>query len=164
MLTGRGLQAKAAATLAPASLDADVRLIGDVLSLKAKLQQPSFSPVEVAGNLPLPLKQVVQNKQIDPLSPVQLSIRLPKTSMAVLTRLVPAIRYLEGTAAISVDVAGTVGKPLFNGSALIDLPAIRFTARNHALHQRFPRRPPVCRATGLPFASSAGTSPAARWG
>ena len=125
IVAGRGLQAKAAATLAPATLDADFTLLGTQLSLKARLAQASFSPVEIAGTIPLPLKQILHDRRVDPQSPVQLSVRVPRSSVSVITRFVPAIRYIQGTAEASVDIAGTIAKPLLSGNALLDLPAIR---------------------------------------
>ena len=125
LITGRGLQAKAAATLAPATLDADFTLLGSQLSLKARVAQPSFSPVEIAGTVPLPLKQILHDRKVDPQSPVQLSVRIPSSSLAAVTRIVPAVRYIQGTAQASVDVAGTIGKPVLSGNALLDLPAVR---------------------------------------
>ena len=125
IVTGSGLQAKAAATLAPAALNADFTLLGTQLSLKARIAQPSISPVDIAGTIPLPLKQVLREGRPDPQSPVQLSIRVPQSSLAVVTRIVPAIRYIQGTAEASVDIAGTIAKPVLSGAALLDLPAIR---------------------------------------
>jgi hypothetical protein len=125
IFAGRGLQAKAVATLAPASLDADFTLLGAQLSLKARVNQPSFSPVDIAGTVPLPLKQILHEGRIDPQSPVQLSVRVPRSSLSIVSRLAPAIRYIQGTVAASVDVAGTIAKPLLSGAALLDLPAVR---------------------------------------
>jgi hypothetical protein len=124
-LIGRALQVKSAATLAPASLDADFSLLNNQLSLKARLAQASFSPVEIAGIVPLPLKQILHDRKIDQQSPVQLSVRMPRSSLTVITRFVPAVRYIQGTAEVSVDIGGTFAKPLLSGSALVDLPAIR---------------------------------------
>jgi hypothetical protein len=125
IVAGRGLQAKAAAALAPATLDADCTLLGSQLSLKARLAQPSFSPVEVAGTIPFSLKQILHNHQIDPNSPVQLSVRVPSSSLGVIPRIVPAARYVQGTAQASVDIAGTIAKPALNGSAQLDVAAVR---------------------------------------
>ena len=127
VITGRNLKTKAAASLAPATLDAGFTLLGTQLSLKARVTQPDISPVEIAGTIPLPLQQLIQQRQVDPQSPIQLSVRVPKTSVTVVTRFVPAIRYLQGDAEASIDVAGTIGKPQVTGNTLIDLPAIRFT-------------------------------------
>ena len=127
IVAGRGLQAKAASSLAPATLDADFTLLGARLSLKARIAQPSFSPVDIAGTIPLPLKQVLREGRPDPQSPVQLSVRVPRSSLAAVTRIVPAIRFIQGTAEASVDIAGTIAKPLLSGAALVDLPAIRLT-------------------------------------
>jgi hypothetical protein len=125
IVAGRGLRAKAAASLAPATLDADVTLLGPALSLKARLAQASFSPVEIAGTVPLPLKEILHNRKVDPQSPVQLSIRVPQSSVSVITRFVPAIRTIQGTVQVAIDVGGTLGKPSLSGAALADLPSIR---------------------------------------
>ena len=127
ILAGRGLQAKAAATLPPATLDADFTLLGSQLSLKARVADPSFSPVEIAGTIPFPLRQILHDRTVDPQSPVQLSVRVPRSSLAVVTRLVPAVRFIQGNAEASVDIAGTIAKPLLSGAVLIDLPAVRLT-------------------------------------
>ena len=126
-VAGRNLVARAANTLAPATFDADFALLGPSLSLKARMAQPSISPVEIAGTVPFPLKQILHSRQVDPNSPVQLSIRVPPTSLTFLTRLVPAVRYIQGNAQAAIDVAGTIRKPTLNGNASVDLPAIRFT-------------------------------------
>lgn len=126
-IAARGIQAKAAAKLAPANAEADLRLVADQLSLKARIQQPAIQPVEIAGTLPLPVKQIIEEKKIDENSPVQLSIRLPRSSVAFLTQVVPALRFAQGTVAVNVDVGGTIAQPTFTGSTLIDMPAIRFT-------------------------------------
>lgn len=127
IVTGRGLQAKAAATLAPATLDADFTLLGNELSLKARVAPPSISPVDIAGTIPFPLKEVLRNGRPDPQSPVQLSVRVPSSSLAFITRLVPAVRFVQGTAGATVDVAGTVAKPTLSGSVLVDMPALRLS-------------------------------------
>jgi len=127
MVTGRGLKAKAAAALAPAALDADFTLLGTQLSLKARVTQPSIAPVEIAGTVPMPLKRVIQEGKPDPQSPVQLSVRVPRSSLSMVTRLVPAVRFVQGTAEASVDIAGTIAKPLLSGAALVDLPALRLS-------------------------------------
>ena len=125
-VAARGLQAKAAAKLAPANAEVDLHLITDQLSLKARIQQPAISPIEIAGTLPLPVKQIVQQKKINEDSPVQLSVRLPRSSVGFLSQVVPAIRFAEGTVGMDVDVAGTIAQPVFSGSTLIEMPAIRF--------------------------------------
>ncbi len=121
------LQAKAAASLAPTNINFDARLVQDQLSLKGRIDQPAIKSIEIAGTLPLPVRQIIEQKKIDQNSPVQLSVRLPQSSVAFLTKVTPAIRYVEGTASVNVDVAGTIAHPDFAGSALLNLPAIRFT-------------------------------------
>jgi hypothetical protein len=125
-VTGRNLKSKAAASVPPATFDAAFALLGQELSLKARLAEPAFSTVDIAGTIPLPLKQILhQGGRLDPQSPVQLSVRVPRGPLTVLTRIVPAIRFIQGTAEASVDVAGTVSKPQLSGAAILDLAAVR---------------------------------------
>lgn len=128
LLAARGIRAKAAPKLAPANADFDFHLISDALALKGRILQPGISPVEIAGTLPLPLRQIVREKKVDENSPVQLSVRLSRSPVAFLSQVVPAIRFAEGTVGVNVDVAGTIAQPAFSGSALLEMPAIRFTS------------------------------------
>jgi len=123
--SARNLQAKAAPKLAPTTVDLDARLVADELSLKGKVQQPAINPIEIAGTLPLPFDQIVKQRKIDENSPVQLSVRLPRSSVAFVSQVTPAVRYIEGSASVSADIAGTIAQPEFSGSALLDLPAVR---------------------------------------
>ena len=93
--------------------------------------------------------------------PSSFSMRMPRSSLTVITRFVPAVRYIQGTAEASVDVAGTIAKPVLSGAALLDLPAIRLAD---------PDMPPsaasaaifVFRAISSPSGNSAAIFPAAR--
>jgi autotransporter translocation and assembly factor TamB len=127
VVTGRNLKANAAAELAPAALDADFTLLGSQLSLKARLAQASVSPVEIAGTVPLPLAAILHDHKVNMQSPVQLSVRVPRSSLGVITRLAPAVRFVQGTAEVSVDVAGTIAKPVLSGAAVVDMPAMRLS-------------------------------------
>ena len=47
--------------------------------------------------------------------------------MSFVSKFVPAVRYVEGDAAVDFKVAGTLEKPVFSGDASLNLPAVRFT-------------------------------------
>ena len=129
-LQARDLQAKAAAKLAPATLDLDINLKDDRLALNGVVRQAKISPLEVKGSLPLPVKKLLQEKKIDEQSPVQLSIKLARTPAAFISDIVPAIRFAQGDISLDANVGGTLAKPAMSGSALLDIPAIRFLAQN----------------------------------
>ncbi len=126
----RDLQAKAAAKLAPATFDMDLNLKDDRLALNGVLRQAKISPLEIKGSIPLPVKKLVQDKKIDEQSPVQLSVKLARTPAAFISDIVPAIRFAQGDVSLDVNVGGTLAKPAMSGSALLDIPAIRFLAQN----------------------------------
>ncbi len=127
---GRGLQAKAAAKLAPATLDLTLALKSDRLTLNGTLRQPKISPLIVAGSLPFPVKKLLKDKKIDEQSPVQLSVKLEQSSVGFVSDLVPALRFVDGHMSIDAGVGGTLAHPTLTGAVLLDLPAIRFLEQN----------------------------------
>ena len=127
---GRNLQAKAAAKLGPATLNLTLDLKNDQLTLNGTLQQPKINSLQVKGSLPFPVQRLLRDKKIDEQSPVQLSVRLPQSSVGFISDLVPTIRFAQGTVAIDAGVSGTLAHPVMSGSALLDLPAIRFLQQN----------------------------------
>jgi len=129
-LQGRGLQAKAAAKLAPATLDLTLGLKDDKLALNGTLQQAKISPLQVTGSLPFPVLKLLKDRKIDEQSPIQLSVRLPQSSVGFISDLVPAIRFADGHMSIDAGVSGTLAHPEMSGAALLDLSAIRFLQQN----------------------------------
>jgi len=127
---GRDLQAKAAAKLAPATLDLTLGLKDDQLTLNGTLRQPKINPLQVNGSVPLPVKKLIKEKKIDENSPVQLSVKLPRSSVGFISDLVPAIRFADGGMSIDAGVSGSIAHPRMSGSALLDLNAIRFLQAN----------------------------------
>ncbi|HET7237654.1 MAG TPA: translocation/assembly module TamB domain-containing protein, partial [Terrimicrobiaceae bacterium] len=63
---------------------------------------------------------------IDPQTPVELHVTMPRSSLDFLSTLVPAIRQSRGTAVIDVNLVGTIGAPNLSGAISADLSALRF--------------------------------------
>ncbi len=129
-LAGRELRARAAERLAPSSFDAALRFHEDRLKLEGNVAVPGLKPLVFNGDLPLPLQKLREEKKLDPQTPVRMSVRLPNSSAAILSRYFPAIRYLEGEIGVDASVSGTVEKPVFKGGLMANIPAIRFANSN----------------------------------
>ncbi len=125
-----GLKAKAVAALEPAALDLDLHYSNKELTLASTLKQPLIQPLTIKGHVPLDLDATIQNKKLDPTLPLDVTVQLPPSSLAVVPKLAPQVRRIEGTAAIDVHVAGSVEKPELSGSAAIELKGARMTDEN----------------------------------
>jgi hypothetical protein len=124
-IQGRTLKAKAVPALDPADLDFDLHYSNKALTLAATVRQPQIQPLTVKGQVPLDLESTVQNAKLDPDLPLDLQLQLPPSSLAVVTKLTPAVRRIEGTVGLDVRVAGTASKPAISGSAALDIKAAR---------------------------------------
>ena len=136
-IQGRNLQSKSFSKLAPASLDLGLSLAENRLTVSGTLKQPEITPLQISGELPFPLLQIIRDKKIDDQSPIRLAVKLPKTSVAFLARLIPDLRFAEGQANIDAGIAGTIAKPELHGSAQLDLPALRFQKPDWPAINRF---------------------------
>ena len=109
----------------PADADFHLTLHDNRLDLDAAVRQPQIQPLTIKGNLPVDLKAIAQNKQLDPKSPVALSIELPRSSLGFLAGATKALRFIQGDVAIDVRVGGLIGKPTLAGSLELNIPAAR---------------------------------------
>ncbi len=125
-----GLKAKAVAALDPATLDLDLHYSNAELTLASTLKQPQMQPLTVKGRVPLDLDATIKNKKIDPTLPLDVTVQLPASSLAIVPKLAPQVRRIEGSAALDVRVAGSVEKPVLSGSAVIDLKGARMVDEN----------------------------------
>ncbi len=119
------LKSKAAAQFDPAELDLNVHYSQKELTLDSTLRQPQIQPLTIKGHVPLDLDATVKNKKIDPNLPIDLTIKLPPSSLAVVPKLAPAVRRIEGNVGIDVHAGGTVGKPELSGAADMKITSAR---------------------------------------
>lgn len=129
-LAGRKLKAKTVAGLDPADLDLDLHYSHKELTLGATVKQPQMQPLTIKGQVPLDLESTVKSAKLDPTLPLEASIQLPPSSLAVVTKLVPGVRRIDGTLGLDVRVAGTVEKPVLSGAAALDLMQARMDNEN----------------------------------
>jgi autotransporter translocation and assembly factor TamB len=111
--------------ISPADLDVDLTLRDQRLVLDTTLRQPQIQPLTIKGDVPLDLATIVSDKRLDPSSPLALAIELPRSSLGFLGKAIPAVHYIEGNVMTDIKVSGTIGHPVFNGLAELDVPAVR---------------------------------------
>jgi len=129
-VTGERLQAKAVKQLEPGTLGLDLHYSNKELTLAATLKQPLIQPLTIKARAPLDLDALIDSKKLDPQLPIEASAQLPPSALAFVPRLAPAVRRIEGTAALDVRVGGTVAKPVFSGGVDVDLKGARMTDEN----------------------------------
>ncbi|MEQ1858330.1 MAG: translocation/assembly module TamB domain-containing protein [Chthoniobacteraceae bacterium] len=120
-IEGRALKAKAVPQFDAAELDLALNYQPGALTLDAAVRQPLIRPLIVKARAPLDVEKLAAAGKLDPALPLDVSIQLPPTSLAVLPKLAPAIRRIDGTIALDVHAGGTVEKPQLSGAATIDL-------------------------------------------
>ena len=121
------IQSPDASQLDPATISLDLDFQNDRLSLNGSVQQRLIQPLRISGNLPFDIVAFRNNAKIDPQTPVELQVIMPRSSLAFVSTLVPAIRQSRGTAAIDIGVRGTIAQPTLSGEITADLSALRFT-------------------------------------
>ncbi len=120
-IEGRALKAKAVAQIDAAELDLAASYKPGALALDAAVRQPLVQPLTVKARVPLDLEKLAADKKLDPALPLDVSVKLPPTTLAVLPKLVPAVRRIDGTVAVDVHAGGTIGKPELSGAATVAL-------------------------------------------
>ena len=121
-LTGRNLLAKAAPKkVKPAEFDFNAHFSNKDLSVDAAVRAPQMQPLTLQGHVPIDLQALKTNKKLDPQMPLALTLKLPPSSLAVVSTFVPQVRSIAGTAAIDAHVSGTLEKPLWGGAVNVKL-------------------------------------------
>ena len=132
------IQSPDAPQVDPADVSLDLEFRGDRLRLDGVVRQKLIEPLRISGNIPFDIAAIRKNRQIDPQTPIDLRVSMPRSSLAFLSTLVPAIRQSRGTATVDVNVAGTFGQPNLTGGIAADLSTLRFAD---------PILPPIANAT-----------------
>ena len=120
-ITAKGLKAKATPQLDPAEVDFSAHYAEKDLTVDGSARQKDIQPLTIKGHVPLDLQAALERKALDPSLPLDLTVKLPPTSLALLPKVVPAIRSAAGTVALDARVAGSVGKPQLSGASTIKI-------------------------------------------
>jgi autotransporter translocation and assembly factor TamB len=139
-LQARNLRNEQVPNLEPASFDLNATARDNQLRITGKLQQSKIQPVELNASLPFDAARVLSEHGLPDGTPVTAKLRLPRSSVNFIRQFAPQIEQLDGDVGFDVDVNGTIGRPVFSGSAdmavnvarssNVTLPALRgFKAR-----------------------------------
>jgi hypothetical protein len=137
---GRDLRTARVPNFEPASFDLTAQAKDGQLAISGKLQQAKIQPLELTANLPFNAAKALREQKVADDTPVTAKIRLPRSSVNFLRQFAPQIEQLDGDAGLDMEVGGTIGQPVFTGSAdmtvnvarsnNVTLPALRdFKAR-----------------------------------
>ncbi|HEY2799493.1 MAG TPA: translocation/assembly module TamB domain-containing protein [Chthoniobacterales bacterium] len=122
----QNLEAAAVKNLSPAAVQMAMNLQNNQLKIDGKITQPQIQPVQLKAQLPLNVAQVIANKKLDEQTPLNAKIEMPRSSINFLREFVPALRQLDGSLAMNVNVGGTIAKPVLSGAADMGINVARF--------------------------------------
>jgi autotransporter translocation and assembly factor TamB len=77
--------------------------------------------------MPFDAGKILSTRSFDENTPVQATVRLPRSSVNFLRQFVPAVEQLDGDVAFDVAIGGTIARPAFTGNGDITINAARFT-------------------------------------
>ena len=100
----------------PATVGLTVQAQGKQLNVSGKLQQAKIQPLELTANLPFDVPKIAEQRGLSDDTPVTAKLRLPRSSVNFMRQFIPGVESLDGSAALDVDVKGTVGRPVLSGS------------------------------------------------
>lgn len=125
-VSGRGIKSEQAARLDAGALEAQLHYAAKELSLDAMVRQPEVQSLRLQGRVPLDLNHTLQTGALDPQTPLEFELSLPTSRVAFLSKLIPSIRFIDGSVSGAVGVKGTVANPALSGALRVNVPAIRF--------------------------------------
>jgi hypothetical protein len=122
----RDVRTAAIASLDPAKLELTAEAQDGQLNIVGNVQQPKIQPISLTAKLPLPLRQILNQRKIPDDTPVTAHVRMPRSSVNFVRQFVPAIQELDGDAGLDVDVKGTLRQPVLSGSVDLTINVGRF--------------------------------------
>jgi hypothetical protein len=132
---GRDLRNPKLPNVDPATFRVSADAAGNQLNLVGELKQPKIQPVSIGATMPFDAGRILSTRSFDENTPVQATVRLPRSSVNFLRQFIPAVEQLDGDVAFDVAIGGTIARPAFTGSGDITINAARFTnATLPALH------------------------------
>jgi autotransporter translocation and assembly factor TamB len=124
---GRDLRNPKLTTLDRATFRLSADAAGKKLNLAGELKQAKIQPLSIAAEMPFDAGKILSTRSFDENTPVQATVRLPRSSVNFMRQFIPAVEQLDGDVAFDVAIGGTVAHPAFSGSGDITINAARFT-------------------------------------
>ncbi len=132
---GRDLRNPKLPNLDPATFRLTADAAGSKINVTGELKQPRIQAVSIAATMPFDAGKILSSRSFDENTPLQATVRLPRSPVNFLRQFIPAVEQLDGDVAFDVAIGGTIARPEFSGSGDITINAARFTnATLPALH------------------------------
>ncbi|MBA3543185.1 MAG: translocation/assembly module TamB domain-containing protein [Chthoniobacterales bacterium] len=122
----QSLQADAVKQLKPTDINLALRLQDNRLKADGTIKQPLIQPVQITAQLPFNVAEVMAQKKVDEQTPLNVKVQMPRSSINFVREFVPALRQLDGSLALNVNVGGTIAKPDLSGAADMNINVARF--------------------------------------
>ncbi len=118
--------AASGARLEAATASVAARLEGGRLSVEGKAKQPPLEPLVLKGSVPVDVMALLAEPASWSGLPLQAELRLPTSPLGFLPTWVPQLREVQGTAAAEVSARGTLGSPVWQGRASVQVAQAAF--------------------------------------
>lgn len=132
---GRDLRNPKLANFDPATFHLSVDATASKINVTGELKQPKIQPISIVATMPFDAGKILSTRSFDENTPVQATVRMPRSPVNFLRQFIPAVEQLDGDLAFDFAIGGTIARPSFTGSGDITINAARFTnATLPALH------------------------------
>ncbi len=120
------LRSEKLADFTPATFGLNARLENNQLSVEGKLEQARIEPVQLNAKMPLDVAKLIESKKLDEQTPIEASVRMPRSSINFIRQFVPALERVDGSLALDINAGGTIANPSLNGTADAQINVARF--------------------------------------
>ncbi|PYK76361.1 MAG: hypothetical protein DME42_00285 [Verrucomicrobia bacterium] len=124
---GRDLRNPKLTNFDPATFRLSADAAGNKINVTGELKQPRIQPVSIAATMPFDAGKILSTRSFDENTPLQATVRLPRSPVNFMRQFIPAVEQLDGDVAFDVAIGGTIARPEFSGSGDITINAARFT-------------------------------------
>ncbi|PYL87156.1 MAG: hypothetical protein DMF16_10730, partial [Verrucomicrobia bacterium] len=93
---GRDLRNPKLPNLDSATFRISADAAGNKLNLVGELKQPKIQPVSIAATMPFDAGKILSTRSFDENTPMQATVRLPRSSVNFLRQFIPAVEQLDG--------------------------------------------------------------------
>jgi hypothetical protein len=126
-IEGRDLRNPKLTNLDPATFRLSADAAGKKINVTGELKQPRIQPVSITATMPFDAGKILSTRSFDENTPLQATVRLPRSPVNFMRQFIPAVEQLDGDVAFDVAIGGTIAQPEFSGSGDITINGARVT-------------------------------------
>ncbi|MEM6915814.1 MAG: translocation/assembly module TamB domain-containing protein, partial [Verrucomicrobiota bacterium] len=112
------------------TLALSLRTENESAQLSGEYRHPDVNPFQIDASLPFFPQDWALNQRAIEEEPIQVSVKMDRSSLSFLSTQVPAIKSIEGVLALNAEVRGSLQKPVISGKGGLDVSRLRFQERN----------------------------------